>query len=132
MTKEEFKTIPKIEKAIKYKQEQLYQIRAMMISVPSLETKEKVQTSPMNKSMSVVDEAVDLERKLHEDCILLLKLKNEAYDLIRTLEGKERLLMELRYINGCKWIEIAKKMNYNYRHVTKMHGEILSKLFDKS
>lgn len=132
MTKEEFKSIPKIEKAIEYKREQLRELRAMMITIPGLQISEKVQTSTVNKSMKIVDAALDLQDKLHADCIKLLKLKDDAYDLIRTLDGTERLLMELRYINGYKWPKIAEELNYSYRNTTRLHVLILQKLFPEN
>ena len=130
MTKEQLKSIPRIEKSIKRKKRQLLEIREIMYCVPALSNDEKVQMSVVNRGMSVVDSALDLEQKLHEDCVKLLNLKNEAYDIIRDIkDDRERELMELRYIDGLRWEKIALEMNYSHRWVTRLHGRILAKLF---
>ena len=130
MTKEQLKNVPRIEKNIKRKKRQLDEVRELMYCVPALSGDEKVQTSTMDSSMSKVDAALDLERKLHEDCLKLLKLKGEAYDIIREInDDRERELMELRYIDGLRWEKIALEMHYSYRWVTRLHGRILKKLF---
>lgn len=129
MTREELKTIPRIEKLIKYKKEQLEELQELATCVPALNQNEKVQTTVIDRGMSQVDKLIDLELKIKEDQRKLVNLKAEAYDIIRELKGAERELMELRYINGKRFEEIATEMNRSYRHVIRLHGRILSKIF---
>ena len=129
MTKDELKEIPRIEKRIRQKQEQIEILKALEISVPALNSSEKVQSTVVNRSMDQTVKRLDLEDMLHEDCTRLLRLKDEAYSLIRGLSGAERELMELRYISGYTWERIAVEMSYSYRHIVRLHGKILQKLY---
>lgn len=129
MTREELKTIPRIEKLIKYKKEQLEELRELATCVPALNQNEKVQTTIIDRGMPQIDRLIDLDFKIREDQRKLINLKAEAYDIIRELKGAERELMELRYINGKRFEEIATEMNRSYRHVIRLHGKILEKIF---
>ncbi len=37
-------------------------------------------------------------------------------------------ILRLHYINGMSWEKVAVKMNYSYRHTTRLHGIALQKL----
>ena len=39
-----------------------------------------------------------------------------------------RRILELRYINGSTWEQIAEKMNYTWRHILRLHGEALKRV----
>lgn len=63
----------------------------------------------------------------------LIKLKAERFQLQREIVEKiealedetERAVLDYRYIRGLQWEEIAVKMNYSYRNVTRIHGRAL-------
>lgn len=63
----------------------------------------------------------------------LIKLKSERFQVqkeivekIEALEDEtERAVLDYRYIRGLQWEEIAVKMNYSYRNVTRIHGRAL-------
>ena len=128
MTKEELREIPNIEKIIEDKKEQLVNLKAMAMGIPSIKPKIKVQESTSNKSMAIVAEAVDLEREIEKDIIKLIKMRKKAYYMLDKLSGTERRLMELRYVNGYTWEVVAEKMEMSVRHVYRIHGRILKKL----
>lgn len=132
MTREELKSIPNIDKMIRYKLEELRELEELSTCVPALQTKEKVQTSVQNKSMDIVVKIADFKREIEKDYNRLIELKKEAYSLIQNLEGKEKILMDLRYIGGKEWQEIAYLLGWSYRHTTRVHGEILKKIFEMS
>lgn len=48
--------------------------------------------------------------------------------LINQLESRDRILMRKKYIECKTWEEICVEMNYSYRNVLYIHGNILSKL----
>ena len=128
MTKEELREIPNIEKIIEDKKEQLVNLKAMAMGIPSIKPKIKVQESTSNKSMAIVAEAVDLEREIEKDIIKLIKMRKKAYYMLDKLSGTERRLMELRYVNGYKWRVIAEKLSYSLQHVHRIHKRILARL----
>ncbi len=58
----------------------------------------------------------------------LIDSRRKIEAAIEPLEPTERMLMRYRYIDGLAWDKVAKKLSYSYRHVTRMHGEILKKM----
>lgn len=58
----------------------------------------------------------------------LIDTRAEIELAIDCLEPHERLLIRYRYIDGLDWGNVAKRLNYSYRHTTRLHGEILKKL----
>lgn len=49
-------------------------------------------------------------------------------DVIEGLPEREKYLMRLRYIQGCRWETICYKMNYEWRHIHRLHSNILNQL----
>lgn len=129
MTKEELKQIPRIDKLIKIRKQQLEELEELSTCVPCLKAEEKVQTSVQNNSMNVAVKIADLSEEIRKDYVYLLGLKKEVYKLIKPLDVNERILMDLRYIGGKEWKEIAYLLGWSYRHTTRVHGEILKKIF---
>jgi DNA-directed RNA polymerase specialized sigma subunit len=130
MTKQELYSIYGLSQRIGQKQRQLEELKAKASSI-ELSYAERVQTSQVNNSMAIVDNMIELEQLIDKDLEEMYKKRREAYSLIRTLSGTERDVMELRYIQGYKWEEIAVKLDISYRHTTRLHGQALEKLFCK-
>lgn len=129
MTKEELKQIPTMAKRIQLKKEQLAELRELATCVPALNTNERVQSSVVNRSMEQVDKIIDYQQRIQAEQLELFCAKAEAYELISNLAGNERIIMELRYISGKTWEEIAIEMDMSYRHVVRLHGIALRRLF---
>lgn len=72
----------------------------------------------INKLKQMIDEAINKR----------IKLRMEIETAIDRLSPKDGLLMRKRYLEGKKWEQVAVEMNYDYRHVTKIHGIILKKI----
>ena len=49
---------------------------------------------------------------------------------IEQLDPTERTLIRLHYIQGLTWEEVAMKMNYSWRHVHRIHSQIIQKIQD--
>lgn len=47
---------------------------------------------------------------------------------IESLEPNKRMLLRHRYIEGLKWEEICLRMNYSWRQIHRIHGEVLQDL----
>ena len=77
-----------------------------------------------------VAELVDAERRAAVEIARLAELEREIEQTIsRTAEPYRTLLYE-RYINGKTWEQVAVRMNYSFRHTTKLHGTALRILKD--
>lgn len=70
----------------------------------------------------IVENADKLAKKIRE----MLCAKEEIEQVIDSLEDDTlRRLMKYHYIDGKTWEEVAVKMNYSYRNITRMHGRAL-------
>lgn len=73
-----------------------------------------------------VMEICELQRSLEDEATLLCESLREAQGVLDCLENPvHRTLMELRYLRGLKWSEVAEKMMYSERTVIRMHREAL-------
>lgn len=71
----------------------------------------------------IVDMDVEINKKIDK----LVDLKKEIVDVISAVDNREyRLLLEMRYLRFLTWEEIAMELNYNIRHIYRIHGEALA------
>lgn len=67
-----------------------------------------------------------LERQLISERYNRIILYRDIERQIKRLKSKnENDVLFYRYIKGLDWWEVAEKMNYSERHVTRLHGEAL-------
>lgn len=132
MTREELTAIPTMQKALNRKAERLEQLQEQATCVQAIDTsRDKIQTSTVNKSMAIVDMAVDLEAELKLDSDELRAIRMRAAKFIDGLElsSNERQILNLRYASGLYWQDISELMNYNARYVQEIHADVLKKVF---
>lgn len=79
-----------------------------------------------NKIQLAVEKMAEIENEVNAEIDSAQKTKMEIMAAIKTV-GNENLrnVLELRYISGKKWEQIAVEMNYDYRYVLKLHGRAL-------
>lgn len=110
-----------------------------MIEIRSAATRITPVISDM-PSGSHVNDKIALSVEKLDECAK--KLEEEAKRIQETMESvrkaidlvedeKYRQLLELRYINGYKWEQIAILMHHDYRYVLKLHGWALQKVDTK-
>lgn len=123
---------------------ELRQYRALLAEIALLEEEQRriaegalsaVALTGMPKGSGTADDTGRLAAKLADLAYLIAAKLEEAIAVrlqieraIEGLDGQERVLMRLRYIEGKTWEEIAGKMHYSFRHVIRLHGSILQKL----
>ena len=132
MTREEFESILWIDKEIARKRKQIADLRTNLCSIEIDYSAEMVQKSKQNSSMKLVDEIVDLEGLLKGDLALLYNRRREAYLMIRELKGKERMVMEMKYLEGKSLAEIAMETGCSYRQVKRKKRSAFMKLFPEN
>ena len=103
---------------------------AVMIKTSSFQT-DKVQTSGAphfdDKYMKFIEASEEINNKIDK----LIELKMTVSNQIDLLDKPEhRILLRLRYIDLKNFEEIAVKMNYDIRQVTRLHGNALQE-FEK-
>ena len=128
MTKEELTEIIIADKKIRAKKETAAALYELATSVPGIDTTTlKVQTSSRSEN-EIINKYLDLERELKKDIAALLEKKEVVYKKLQVLDGLEKDIMQLRYIGGLSWDEIADKINVSSRHVYRIHDKALEKL----
>lgn len=128
MTKEELTEIIIADKKIRAKKETAAALYELATSVPGIDTTTlKVQTSSRSEN-KIINKYLDLERELKKDIAAVLEKKEVVYKKLQVLDGLEKDIMQLRYIGGLSWDEIADKVNVSSRHVYRIHDKALEKL----
>ena len=128
MTKEELTEIIIADKKIRAKKETAAALYELATSVPGIDTTTlKVQTSSRSEN-EIINKYLDLERELKKDIAAVLEKKETVYKKLQVLDGLEKDIMQLRYIGGLSWDEIADKVNISSRHVYRIHDKALEQL----
>lgn len=128
MTKEELTEIIIADKKIRAKKETAAALYELATSVPGIDTTTlKVQTSSRSEN-EIINKYLDLERELKKDIAAVLEKKETVYKKLQVLDGLEKDIMQLRYIGGLSWDEIADKVNVSSRHVYRIHDKALEQL----
>ena len=86
-----------------------------------------------NRSVSSMADAVakivDLQTEIDRDIHRLIDIKRRIVASIKTVDNKEyQTLLELRFLCGCKWEEVAIKMGYSIQHTYRMRDRALRKV----
>ena len=74
---------------------------------------------------AAVAELVDTEQKVSAEVTQLCRIEVEIDCIISRMPEPYHTLLLERYINGKTWEQIADRMHYSRRGVTKMHGRAL-------
>lgn len=123
-----FEDIRSINKEIRRKQEQLSELRTIVMSM-SLPLTEKVQTSPQDRLSNLVCKIIDLENEL--DCIVdnYADLKDAAKTQIFSLDNEEwQDIVYKHYIEHKSFREIAKEKGTTANSVKLKNNRAIKKL----
>ena len=86
-----------------------------------------------SKMADAVAKIVDLQAEINNDIDRLVDLKREIVGVIKTVNNPEyQTLLELRFLCGCKWEEVAIKMGYSIQHTYRMRDRALRKVVVKA
>ena len=107
--------------------ERIQRLRALAERRTAVYGRERVNASAeADARMDVVARIVDAERALDEQIDRMLEMKKEIADVIGGVaDARMRMLLELRYLNGCTWEEVAERMNYTVRNIYNLHAAAL-------
>lgn len=91
---------------------------------------EGIARSPGGKPWTdYVDSMIDLERRMNRQVGELCGVKMEVMDAIETVEdGVLREVLELYYLDGLSWAEVAGRMHYSIRNVQILHSKALGRV----
>lgn len=109
----------------------------MLDSLNSLATKATSVLTGMphspNRNTSSLDDTIckiiDLQAEINEDIDNLIKIKRDISAAVAAVENPElRMILEKRYISNKTWSAIAVELNYNLRHLYRLHDTAISKV----
>lgn len=133
MTKDELKNIPYLDGLINSKIRQLDQLKKYRGRLPTYDGRESVQSgSVSDPTARIALKIVQLDEEIAQDIERLVGLKAEARRLFAQLDDdlKYKSVMELRYLECMSWRNVAQSLHFSYKHVFKLHGEALRRLYD--
>lgn len=86
-------------------------------------------TPDRSKVEQYVLELVDMHDELQKEIKRLVRYTQKAEKLIQQLpDERYRAVLQLRYLCGYDWQEIADRLHFSLRWVHKLHGEALAEL----
>jgi DNA-directed RNA polymerase specialized sigma subunit len=107
---------------------ELAELRAMRISM-SMNNDGMPHGSGQADLSSYVAELDRQERNLIKERHERIKTYEDIVSRIKKLKSEnEKDVLFYRYISGLAWWEIAEKMSFSERHVTRLHGKALAHL----
>lgn len=75
---------------------------------------------------NAVSRVIEMEREINAEIVELCRVKSEVNAAISQVQDvRYRELLELRYRNYYSWDKIAREMNFEVRHIYRLHGEAL-------
>lgn len=135
MTGREFlKQIPRLDKAINAKLEEIEALRSLaekMTAEAKLIKSYSKKSYQVDRTSELVARIADLNAEINTEVDRLIDMKADAIKLIDSLQNPDyRVLLHLRYINNYTFEMIAVEMNYCYKWTRILHGRALRE-FDK-
>ena len=114
----------RLDQKINSKLEQVSKLRNLSMKASGLRLAERISGTKEHSLMeSALVKMIDLEYEINADIDRLVDLKREMATLIeRVNDPSQRLLLEMRYLCGNTWEDIAQKMGYDLRWVYRLHG----------
>jgi len=116
-----------LDQRINSKLEQVSMLRDLALKTTSVLQDDKVQSTKQQSPMeTALVKLMSLEEEINNDVDQLIDLKRELATFVSEMENPSyRLLLELRYLSGSTWEEVAVIMGYDVRWVYRLHRKAL-------
>ena len=125
-TKEYLKSARNLQVIIDGKTERVQQLRALAQSTSATLDGMPRGNGDKDRLGNVVAAIVDFSREIARDTALLIERQRDIQALIARVQDTDyRTVLELYYLNGWRWHEVALRMNYSSRHIFRLHEEAL-------
>ncbi len=120
-----------LDQIINNKLEQLESLKTLATKVNTNFNQERVsggnnERSPMENAIVKI---IDLEGEINRDIDRLVELKKEILETINQVSDIScQLILEMRYVAGKGWEEVADAMGYDRRTIFRIHGKALKEI----
>lgn len=85
--------------------------------------------STPNPREDIIVKLADLSHEVNADIDRFIDLQKEIMDTIGQLEdARLRLILEMRYVSGDDWDDIASRIGYNKRYIMRLHEDALKEI----
>ena len=113
-----------LDKRINSKLEQVESLNALATKATStLSDMPKSPNRGTSKLEDTIVKIVDLQEEINRDIDKLVDLKAEMVGTIKQIQNKElQVILEKRYLCFETWEKIAVDMNYDIRHIHRLHN----------
>ena len=113
-----------LDKRINSKLEQVESLNALATKATStLSDMPKSPSRGTSKLENTIVKIVDLQEEINRDIDKLVDLKAEMVGTIKQIQNKElQVIIEKRYLSYETWEKIAVDMNYDIRHIHRLHN----------
>lgn len=113
-----------LDKRINSKLEQVESLNALATKATStLSDMPKSPSRGTSKLENTIVKIVDLQEEINRDIDKLVDLKAEMVGTIKQIQNKElQVILEKRYLCYETWEKIAVDMNYDIRHIHRLHN----------
>ena len=129
MTPKEFlRQYSDAEKSIRIKMAKIQQLRELAVKVTQAFGEIPVQSSSQDAKSKIMDSVIDEEKEIAKAVQGKIETGRLVRKKIESLESEKlRRVLECRYINDWAWAKTAEELDYDIRHVIRLHGEALEK-----
>lgn len=131
-TKQYLRQISRLDKMIKNKIVELYQLKELYTSISAIKSDENVQTTPnFDKIGTAYAKICEKEQELDEIIDLYVDKKSIIISQIDQMDDETHYeILFSRYIERKTFEKIADEMSYSWRQIIRLHG-IALKEFEK-
>lgn len=131
-TKQYLRQISRLDKMIKNKMIELYQLKELYTSISAIKNDEIVQTTPnFDKIGTAYARICEKEQELDEIIDLYVDRKSVIISQIDQMDDETHYeILFSRYIERKTFEKIADEMSYSWRQIIRLHG-IALKEFEK-
>ena len=120
-----------LDQRVNTKLEQLQILRDLSMRVSANLTVEKVAGGNNKKGHmeNTVVRIVDLEKEIRKELERSIAIKAEIMNTISQVDDPiGQIILEMRYINGKGWDEIARDIKFDIRTAFRIHGKALKQI----
>ena len=131
-TKQYLRQISRLDKMIKNKIVELYQLKELYTSISAIKSDENVQTTPnFDKIGTAYAKICEKEQELDEITDLYIDKKSIIISQIDQIDDETHYeILFSRYVERKTFEKIADEMSYSWRQIIRLHG-IALKEFEK-
>lgn len=125
--KEYFYRATKLDELINSKLQQVAVLRELALKTTSVLQSDKIQgTKKLSPMEDALVKLMSLEEEINTNIDNLVNLKRELASFISRINNPSyQLLLELRYLSGRTWDEVAAMMGYEVSWIYRLHKKAL-------